>query len=419
MVKVIDAPCGWGKTTWAIKKINDNPDRCYVYCTPFLDEIERIRDACGKWRFEEPKNYGTPKIEDFNNLLLGGKDVAVTHTTFLNATEETLEHIKNSSYTLIIDEALDVIQDFNNIIQVERDVRQKITGDDIRMMLDAHLIELEGMHHMVKWVGGEYIEDKFSEVRRMAKKNRLYCAREKMLLCMLPPEMFGLFEEVYCMTYMFEGSLMKAYFEIFNIEYCLNSIENGEIVEYSPQIDKKFRERCRELITIYSTQKYKGSALSKTWYIKNSEETKEVKEKLDYFARKHKVDMWTCPKDFIKQLQTYRYSKVRKLTEKEKQLQDDEKEELLQKISCFVPCNAKSTNMYGDRRVLMYACNMYLHSYIRGFLWDCNVEFDDDAFALSCLIQWMFRSRIRNGEPIEIFIPSHRMKSLLDTFLYG
>ena len=44
-VKVIDAPCGVGKTTWAIQEMNDHDEREYIYCTPFLDEISRIRNA--------------------------------------------------------------------------------------------------------------------------------------------------------------------------------------------------------------------------------------------------------------------------------------------------------------------------------------------------------------------------------------
>ena len=67
----IDAPCGAGKTSWAIQYMNENEGESFIYCTPFLDEIARIREHCGVERFNEPQPYdfGT-KIEDFNNLYI-------------------------------------------------------------------------------------------------------------------------------------------------------------------------------------------------------------------------------------------------------------------------------------------------------------------------------------------------------------
>ena len=38
-------------------------------------------------------------------------------------------------------------------------------------------------------------------------------------------------------------------------------------------------------------------------------------------------------------------------------------------------------------------------------------------YALSEMIQWIFRSRIRNNEDINIYIPSSRMRNLLIEFL--
>lgn len=46
-IKVIDSPCGSGKTEWAIKYINSLPaDSKVLFVTPYLDEISRIIDSC-------------------------------------------------------------------------------------------------------------------------------------------------------------------------------------------------------------------------------------------------------------------------------------------------------------------------------------------------------------------------------------
>ena len=45
------------------------------------------------------------------------------------------------------------------------------------------------------------------------------------------------------------------------------------------------------------------------------------------------------------------------------------------------------------------------------------IEIDEDGFALSELLQWIWRSQIRQGKPIILYIPSKRMRELLEDFL--
>ena len=47
MLDIIDAPCGTGKTTYAINKINGSDDRV-IFVTPFLSEVNRIEKACSR-----------------------------------------------------------------------------------------------------------------------------------------------------------------------------------------------------------------------------------------------------------------------------------------------------------------------------------------------------------------------------------
>ena len=42
MITVIDSPCGYGKTTYAIDMINSNQTGNYIYITPFLSEVNRV-----------------------------------------------------------------------------------------------------------------------------------------------------------------------------------------------------------------------------------------------------------------------------------------------------------------------------------------------------------------------------------------
>jgi hypothetical protein len=47
------------------------------------------------------------------------------------------------------------------------------------------------------------------------------------------------------------------------------------------------------------------------------------------------------------------------------------------------------------------------------------MEVDDDQFALSQLVQWVWRSRIREDQPINLYLPSDRMRRLFTEWLDG
>ena len=60
---------------------------------------------------------------------------------------------------------------------------------------------------------------------------------------------------------------------------------------------------------------------------------------------------------------------------------------------------------------------MYYNPIIKQFFIDKGVSVDEDIWALSELIQWVFRSAIREGNNINIYIPSERMRNLLIEWL--
>ena len=42
---------------------------------------------------------------------------------------------------------------------------------------------------------------------------------------------------------------------------------------------------------------------------------------------------------------------------------------------------------------------------------------DQSLYSLSEMVQFIWRSRIRNGEPIDLYVPSKRMRELLIAWL--
>ena len=54
---------------------------------------------------------------------------------------------------------------------------------------------------------------------------------------------------------------------------------------------------------------------------------------------------------------------------------------------------------------------------IKQFIDHYHIDFDEDLFSLSTLLQWIWRSQIRDGQPIDIYIPSERMRGLLKIWM--
>ena len=81
----------------------------------------------------------------------------------------------------------------------------------------------------------------------------------------------------------------------------------------------------------------------------------------------------------------------------------------------FAPINSRATNEYGDKTAIAYIGNRYFKPTVKNFFtfnnMSVNQEFED-KFALSELVQFVYRSAIRNGKPIDVYIPSKRMRDL-------
>ena len=64
-----------------------------------------------------------------------------------------------------------------------------------------------------------------------------------------------------------------------------------------------------------------------------------------------------------------------------------------------------------------YLINVFYNPLIKSYFESMGVPIYEDLYALSQMAQWMWRSRIREGEPIHVFVPSERMRGLLKRWL--
>ena len=394
-LNVLDAMMGMGKTTAMIRYINELPDdRLVIFCTPLLPQIERVQTECTKRHFVAPSNEFMSKTENIKALIKTDLNIATTHSLFLLFDDEIRELIRERKYTLIVDEAMDVL----SIYEISPYDAEDITTNYCEALDDGQLI----------WVEGAY-DGRFEDYRKDIATGTVYKYSSRVLIQMCKIESFEVFEEVFLMTYLFEGHPCKAYFDFNNWNYKQWYVTGSthETYALSEQPIEYTYPNYSKLITV--KHKYNGSqltteksAFSLKWFKEhceaNSMEISLLKRHLATFFRQYGGDgcdnnMWTCFKDYENHLKGARYA------------------------NGFVPCNSKATNEFRHKTVLAYPINRYMNPNLVNFISSHGGKLKHNDFALTEMVQWVWRSAIRDGKPITIYIPSDRMYDIFTNWL--
>jgi hypothetical protein len=275
-----------------------------------------------------------------------------------------------------------------------------ISREDIQILLDSEKIKVED--NRVVWIGEGYVEGRFNDIKQLARAGNLFYHRGSFLIWTFPPAVFSAFNSVIVMTYLFDGQLQRYYYDLHGIQYDFKSIqltEDGRYVMTEYNRETEGRAEVMRLIDLYEGPMNDvgrmPNAFSANWLSHSKPEVfAKIKRNLNNYLRNvcrasSNEIIWTTKKDYQSRLSGKGYTKS------------------------FLHCNARATNEYADRWALAYVFNRYMHPFERAFFEDRGVTVNQDLLAVSDLLQWVWRSRIRKGEPIKLYIPSSRMRSLL------
>ena len=394
MVTIIDSPCGRGKTTYAINYINERPSDNFVYITPFLKEVERVIEQTkfngADKRFVQPANLGNGKMDSLINLFHNNRDIVSTHSLFSKCSQSVADNIRIGHYTLILDEVMSVVEVLN------------LKKSDIPTMLDAELVRIDEKTNKLIWLKGDY-DGAYNEIKERCENNNIYVVSGVAIVWTFPVEIFEAFDDVIICTYMFDCQLQKYYYDMYNVPYTKKSIVNGELVDYIEQKDSldKLHILDNNKINHVGDGKYD---LSKSWYEKHKKNLKMLQNNIyNYVSHlapilagtkvKSKDIIWTTFKDYQSKLKGKGYA------------------------NSFIPCNSRATNEYMNSFVVVYPINIFVNPIVKQFFTNNGVEINEDGYALSELIQFVYRSRIRQNQHIYCYIPSVRMRSLLYNYM--
>ena len=395
-IKIIDEPMGTGKTCAAINYINSTgEDDHFLVITPYITEVSRYIQECQSKHFVQPYRKGGKKLDGIKDLIRKGRNIVSTHALFQRFDAEVVELCSVLNYTLILDEVAEVVRDTNystfditNLLSIYCDLNE-----------DTGMLTWRDEHKDYK--------GKFDEAKNMCELGGLALARDKMLMWIFPVEVFKAFQKTFILTYMFDAQLQRYYYDYYGIEYEYMYItgDSLETYRFSDIKDVTTRYDYGKLIHVLDSEKMNriGNeyfSLSSSWYERNSNSAimKKLKDNvynyyMNIIGSKSKYNMWTTFKDYKNQLSGNGYSRG------------------------FLFLNARAMNDYRHKNVLAYPINLFLNPLIKGFFQDHSVDVDEDGYALSEMLQWIWRSAIRDGGEIWVYIPSQRMRNLLQEWI--
>lgn len=402
VIKICDALMGSGKTESCIRYMNEHPEQKFLYITQYLPEAERIVASCPDLDFKMPSDkiraFDYSKTKHCAHLLQRGENIASTHQLFKLYTADMLKSAREHHYTLMIDEVVDVFAD------------AEVDKSDVDVLRRGGYIEETEQGYRV--IDDNYTGKKLGDIFQMFRHNRLVPVIFKGQLhyyyWMMPKELLEAFDEVVVLTYMFDCQDFCYYMQMNDIPYSYIGVTKNEAGEFRFTDDLSYRpEYVKSLpdkITIINRKELNRvgavpRSLSSNWFKKKKAGQTELKNDLyNYFnnyCRGIEADrkLWGTYEHGMDKVKGKGYTKG------------------------YLVFNQKSSNKYRAKDHLAYCSNVFMSPDKRRWFEERGVVVKEDRWALSIMTQWIWRSAIRDGQDIEIYIPSDRMRKLLKQWM--
>lgn len=388
---------GSGKTSAAINFINESDDDTrFIFITPYLEEVQRIKSSCPAKRFHEPQKMGN-KLKGMKYLISKGINIVSTHALFKRFDAEIIDMCRANNYMLIMDEVTDVVEKY------------EISKEDFSILID-NFADIDEQTGLLKWrVPKDDYNGKFSEEKRLCELNCLAYYGGSVMMWLFPIEAFNAFRHVYILTYMFKSQLQRYYYDYYSLPYTYIYVKGNSVDTYHFTTEESEKQSStynfKNLINILEDEKLnligdREYDLSKNWYIRNQNNIvmQQLRNNIQNFFRnkrksKTNENLWTTFTDFKYCLSAKGYGRA------------------------YASINMRASNKYRDRTSIAYPVNRYINTGVKNFFTRHNVKTDEDGFALSEMLQFIWRSAIRDGKEIWIYIPSIRMRRLLNMWI--
>lgn len=435
-ITFIDQPCGTGKTTALIKELAEwdaSKHRPVIVVTPRLSEVKRIINGAPSANIAQPddENGNTTKTNSMEALLAAGRNIACTHALYVKLRKMAQEG-NLSGHRMVIDECPTPIELAPTITKSA--FKNEIEGKGL-----AHVDEVTGLVTPTDlWMeraamGGK---NSFSKQYVLAAMGRLLVTPDRDLLMMaIPVEMLLAPASLTILTYLHEGSLIAAYLDKLGVKYGVKRW-TGEA---------EWIRRQKELITVETF------------------ELPCIRVKTNQHGYKHTTMRLSFSGQTKKATDAALRALSNKLMNMQKRgpLKDVPKENIMVTSAGDVwfddgtgeggrqKCGPLSRNT-GPMGRWTYGADTATWNVKGGWTWVSNLTrgvndhihcshaiylFDQHPNPVLCkfldkkphewgvdyarteFVQWLYRSRVRLGEPVTVYVPSERMRNIVIDWL--
>ncbi|WP_371157003.1 DEAD/DEAH box helicase family protein [Jannaschia sp. 2305UL9-9] len=411
---IIDRPCGTGKTTAMLASLQ--ADRKYLLVTPSLTEVDRfIADSPPEVQISTPSDTCGPKLHDLSRLLDAGRSVAITHKLFNSM---LVLAPKLQGYDIIIDEAPTPVEHHGGIegnvfeeIMVQKGFAQ--VDPATRQVTPTAAWKKFEKCHVSKTSGEEVVTNGFyPDLYQNAAKGRLHADDSGVFVIAVPNQVLLSGRSLTIMSFLTEGTYIRVYLDM------LAKADPRAAYTLHREGTEAWLNGVRKLVTVegldlpngtnLSFSKQKGNTHDKTCRKIGNSLRNLVETRWKGVARSD--ILMTCARH--KWFEDTKSRRAGQWARHSRLFGRDFGKGGVQ----WLPNKTRGTNLYAHASHLIYLYSMSPNPMVMNFL-GCAGRAFSEAYAIAEMVQWVWRSRVRCGQPITLAVPCDRMRRLFTGWL--
>lgn len=426
-IKVIDAVMGTGKSTWAIQQLKETNKRTVVIL-PYRDEIKRYQDDLadlGNHLVALHEDLQTKnKQERFDDALEDTQVILITHALFTKFLKpHVFQIIDQGDWHLLMDEAIPAFEAIKGLSKTILNgwlVGDIVTEEPINDTL-TRIVPVPGIAEAyIK--ADDYVCSRAEKgFLKQSLVHDLLRSNSKdgkgFFSFTLSEHRLKSFESVTVLTYMFRGSDLDYWCRMKDLKVDHQELtrDTEGLFHLQPHDGQYSGEQFRHMIEILDVKSKFGTmpgqlSSTSTRTKLSDDNVNEIQKDLRRLFRNRKIGPMIESEDFMFScLGDYRTTwKGERLPKK------------FIGESTWVAFSTRGVNTLSHKHNLAFLYNIFpqpavehiVNSGLRGI-----TTYSRDTYALSSMLQWIWRSAIRNGEAIRVYIPARRMRELLEGWL--
>ena len=422
---IVDSAMGAGKSESLLDRARFNGGWGYIR---YPEEVERLRRNGWKGefkgerciifvstkkerdeRFVKELDMATPEKYPYNSSILdlirSGRNIITTQALWSLFNEETIAAFRESDYlyTAFFDEVPPLFREVVGSGRRRDDFGELVTFGpaDVKLMQEQEmLVNVKGQlryNSKCEYDRKNSEHKVFDAVKNLSRSCNLYPYGTKngkftSIVAFVRKDLFECFEQCWFFSYRTWNS-------------------SGKYVETYP-------EGMERLVILDDGNVNFGASLSKEWFKRARADSSGslVKSLKGCFRSAYKI--------MKRHGVTSRTFMFTTFTDYRNLLQSDGRH--FPTLKRFLPCNTKATNDYSDCTGVAYLCNRFFDVTCCNFLsqkaeetGNPDLKFDNDNYALSELLQFIWRSNVRvkeSDKSVYVWVPDKRMRKLLQDF---